>query len=125
MPDSAKQKRPSLSPFYSGVFHFICRASTIDDNGVVLSACRYLDLSVENIELPLVLGSRHMAEASISRQTDGVAIAVSESSIVRIFIDGQIVSEIIPEIWLLKRYSTHLEGPYLKRNFDEMAVLDK
>jgi S1-C subfamily serine protease len=37
MPDSAKQKRPSLSPCYSTVFHFICRASTIDDNGVVIT----------------------------------------------------------------------------------------
>ncbi|MDH3391490.1 MAG: diadenylate cyclase [Desulfobulbaceae bacterium] len=100
-------------------------AFVVDDDGVMLSACRYLDVTVENIELPLGLGSRHMAAASISQKVDCVAIAVSESSIVRIFIGGRIVSEIIPEIWLLKRYSTHLEGPYLKRNLDEMTVLDK
>ena len=100
-------------------------AFVIDDNGVALSACRFLDVTVENVALPLGLGSRHMAAASISKHTYCVAVAVSESSIVRIFVDGKIVSEIIPEIWLLKRYSVHLEQPYSKRMFDEMTVLDK
>lgn len=100
-------------------------AFVIDDNGVALSACRFLDVTVENVVLPLGLGSRHMAAASISTHTDCVAVAVSESSIVRIFVDGKIVSEIIPEIWLLKRYSVHLQGPYSTRKLDEMTVLDK
>lgn len=100
-------------------------AFIIDDNGVVVSACRYLEVIAGDIDLSLGLGSRHMAAASISKQTGCVAVAVSESSIVRIFIDGNMVSEIIPEIWLFKRYSTHLEGPYSKRSFNEMTVLDK
>lgn len=100
-------------------------AFVVDKDGVVLSACRYLDVAVEDVLLPLGLGSRHMAAASISKHTRCVAVAVSESSIVRIFFDGKMVSEIIPEIWLLKRYSIHLEGPYSQRNFDEMTVLDK
>ena len=100
-------------------------AFVVDNVGIVLSACRFLDVLVEGITLPLGLGSRHMAAASISKQTNCVAVAVSESSIVRIFINGVIVSEIIPEIWLLKKYSVHLEKPYTTRKFDEMTVLDK
>ena len=100
-------------------------AFIVDKKGIVLSACRYLDVTVEDILLPLGLGSRHMAAASISKQANCVAVAVSESSIVRIFIDGKMVSEIIPEIWLLERYSIHLEGPYSKRNCNDMTVLDK
>jgi DNA integrity scanning protein DisA with diadenylate cyclase activity len=100
-------------------------AFVVDDDGVVLSACRYLDVSVEDVVLPLGLGSRHMAAASISKQTGCVSVAVSESSVVRIFIEGEIVSEIIPEIWLLKRHGVLLEGAYRKRNIDDITVLDK
>lgn len=100
-------------------------AFVVDDHGVFVSACRYLDVIVEDIDLSLGLGSRHMAAASISKQTNCVAVAVSESSIVRIFIDGKMVSEIIPEIWLFNRYSTHLEGSYSKRSCNDMTVLDK
>lgn len=99
-------------------------AFVVDDNGVILSGCRYLDVTAEDVLLPLGLGSRHMAAASISKQTECIAVAVSESSIVRIFVDGKIVSEIIPEIWLFKKYSVHLEKPYSTRRFDEMTVLD-
>ncbi len=100
-------------------------AFVVDDHGVVLSGCRYLDGTVDGVSLPLGLGSRHMAAASISKKTGCVSVVVSESSIVRIFIDGKIVSEIIPEIWLLKRYGIHLEGAYRKRNVEDITVLDK
>lgn len=83
-------------------------AFIVSDDGVVVSACRYLDAFSEGINLPLGLGSRHMAAASITKQTRSVAVVVSESSIVRIIEDGKIVSEIIPELWMFKRYSAHL-----------------
>lgn len=88
-------------------------AFVVDDDGVVLSACRYLDVSVEEVVLPLGLG------VSMSKQRGCVSVAVSESSVVRIFLDGEIVSEIIPEIWLLKRHGILLEGTYKKRNIDD------
>lgn len=100
-------------------------AFVVDCDGVVLSACRYLEVAIDNISLPLGLGSRHMAAASISKNTKCVAVVVSESAIVRIFVNGEMVSEIIPEIWLLKRYSIHLEGPYSKRTLEEVTVLEK
>ncbi|MHC1725526.1 MAG: DNA integrity scanning protein DisA nucleotide-binding domain protein [Syntrophobacteraceae bacterium] len=83
-------------------------AFVVTDEGVVLSACRYLDAFSEGINLPLGLGSRHMAAASITKQTNSVAVVVSESSVVRIIDDGEIVSEIIPELWMFKRYSSHM-----------------
>lgn len=55
-------------------------AFIVSDGGVVVSAARYLDAASENLDLPLGLGSRHMAAASISRITKTVAVAVSESS---------------------------------------------
>ena len=38
-----------------------------------------------------------MATASITKETNCIAVVVSESSIVRIIDDGEIVSEITPE----------------------------
>jgi hypothetical protein len=66
-----------------------------------------------------------MAAASITNETNAVAVVVSESSIVRVFDNGEIVSEIIPEIWLLSRYSLHLEGRYSERTDDNLTVISK
>ena len=71
---------------------------------MVLAACRYLDAAASPIELPLGLGSRHIAAAHISSATGAVGIMVSESSVVRLFCHGSIIGEIIPELWMLKRY---------------------
>ena len=76
----------------------------VTDRGVVRSASRYFNSSSEGIELPLGLGSRHMAAASISRETGAVSVAVSESSVVRVFDEGEILSEIIPELWMIRRH---------------------
>ncbi len=85
-------------------------AFVVSDEGVVLSAARYIDAVSDHIRLPLGLGSRHVAAASVSRRTDAVAVAVSESSTVRMFDDGEVVSEIVPELWLLGRYGSYLDG---------------
>lgn len=44
-------------------------AFVISDEGIVISACRYLDATVSDIDLSLGLGSRHFAAASISKVT--------------------------------------------------------
>jgi DNA integrity scanning protein DisA with diadenylate cyclase activity len=100
-------------------------AFIVTDEGVVLSAARYMDASSEGIELPLGLGSRHMAAASITKHTNAIAVVVSETSIVRVFDDGEIVAEIIPELWLLRRHGLHLKGPYSARVGEGMAVASK
>ena len=81
-------------------------AFVVSDEGVVLSACRYLDTSSRGIKLPLGLGSRHMAAASITRQTGAMAVVVSESSVVRVFDAGAIVAEIIPEFWMMSQFES-------------------
>lgn len=48
----------------------------------------------QRIELPLGLGARHVAAASISKRLGVIAIAVSEEGIVRVFCDGRIVATV-------------------------------
>jgi DNA integrity scanning protein DisA with diadenylate cyclase activity len=83
-------------------------AFVISETGIVAAACRYLDASVEQIDLPLGFGSRHVAAASISQRLGVIAIVVSESGVVRVFHAGQIEATLIPELWLLDRHHTQL-----------------
>ena len=83
-------------------------AFVISQSGAVVAACRYLDASVEQIDLPLGLGSRHLAAASISQRLGVVAIVVSESGVVRVFHGGSIEATLIPELWLLDRHRAQL-----------------
>jgi DNA integrity scanning protein DisA with diadenylate cyclase activity len=100
-------------------------AFIVSDEAVVISATRYIDASSEGINLPLGLGSRHMAAASITNHTKSIAVVVSESAVVRIFDNGEIISEIIPELWLFRRHGLHLEGPLSMRSSDEITVASK
>ncbi len=95
-------------------------AFVVSDEGVVVSAARYLDAVSESLDVPLGLGSRHMAAASMSKQTGAVSVAVSESSVVRMFDDGELVSEIIPEIWLLGGYGP--DGSFGRDTRTEITV---
>ena len=79
-------------------------AFVVSADGIVRTAARYLDAPSAGVDVPLGLGSRHMAAASITRATEAVAVVVSESAVVRIFEGGAITSEIIPELWLMARY---------------------
>jgi hypothetical protein len=87
---------------------------------MVISAARYINASSRRIELPLGLGSRHVAAASISRDTQAVAVVVSESSVVRIFDNGRLISEIIPEIRLFSKESFKITGPRKERKVAEI-----
>lgn len=100
-------------------------AFIVSDSGIFLSACRYIDTWTEGIRLPLGLGSRHMAAASITKRTNAVAVVVSESSIVRVFDNGEIVAEILPELWLIQNYSLHLSKPYSTRTDQQLTVISK
>jgi diadenylate cyclase len=90
-------------------------AFVVSDEGVVLSAARYIDAVSNHLELPLGLGSRHVAAASVSSRTDAVAVVVSESSTVRMFDDGELVAEIVPELWLLEGYGSYLDRSSIGR----------
>ncbi len=85
-------------------------AFVVSGEGVVLSAARYIDTTSDHLEVPLGLGSRHMAAASVSWRTGAVAVAVSESSMVRVFDDGEMIAEIMPELWMLDRHGGSLHA---------------
>lgn len=97
-------------------------AFVVSHAGFVVSACRYLDASASDLDLPLGLGSRHIAAANISAVTKAVGIVVSESAVVRLFCHGKLVGEIIPELWMIDR-TAQLRGPVKKETFGDFAVL--
>jgi len=73
-------------------------AFVISDSGKIVSAYRYLEGDGEGIDIPRGLGTRHMAAAAISRDTNGVSVVLSESdNMVRIFRGGDLVLELDPE----------------------------
>lgn len=88
-------------------------AFVVSGEGIVLSAARYVDAVSDHLNVPLGLGGRHMAAASITKNTGAVAIVVSESSMVRVFDDGELIAEIMPELWMLDRFGddAHLHDP--------------
>jgi diadenylate cyclase len=98
-------------------------AFVVSGEGIVIAACRYLDAAATAIDLPLGLGSRHIAAAHISSATRAVGIVVSESAVVRLFCHGALIGEIIPELWMLKRYEFQASGPLVKETAGDLAVI--
>jgi diadenylate cyclase len=98
-------------------------AFVVSADGIILSAARYINADSTRINLPLGLGARHMVAAAITQATRSVAVVVSESSVVRIFHQGKMVAEIIPEIWMLGRESIPLEEPYVERKTAGLRIL--
>lgn len=106
-------------------FALLDGAFVVTNDGVALSGARYLGANAVDVELPLGLGSRHRAAAAVTAVTDAVAVVVSESAVVRLLDDGELVAEIIPELWILDRYSSHLEAPVLTRQDEQVTVLSR
>jgi diadenylate cyclase len=100
-------------------------AFVISDEGVVVAACRYLDTITSDIDLSLGLGSRHFAAASISKVTKAIGVVVSESALVRVFADGALIAEVLPELWLLSRRNVQLHTPFSEEHIRDLAVLVK
>jgi diadenylate cyclase len=72
-------------------------AIVVSAEGIVEASARYIDAPADNITLPKGLGARHWAAAAISRKTNAVAVAVSESNgTVRIFQNGEVTLRIEP-----------------------------
>jgi DNA integrity scanning protein DisA with diadenylate cyclase activity len=98
-------------------------AFVVSSAGVVIAACRYLDAAASPVEVPLGLGSRHIAAAHISSATSAIGIVVSESAVVRLFCHGALIGEIIPELWMMKRYDFQNDGSTVKETVGDLAVL--
>jgi diadenylate cyclase len=75
-------------------------AFVMREDGVVVAAGRYLNFAKgRDVDVPLGLGARHMAAAGISRDTDAIAIVVSQTSgSVRAFRKGKVALELAPRI---------------------------
>jgi DNA integrity scanning protein DisA with diadenylate cyclase activity len=75
-------------------------AFIVREDGVVVAAGRYLNFDEEkDLDVPLGLGARHMAAAGISRDTDAIAIVVSQTSgSVRVFRRGKAALELAPRM---------------------------
>jgi len=91
----------------------------VDEDGTVCHGARYFDTRSAGVSLPLGLGSRHMAAASVTRDTKAVAVVVSESAVVRLFHAGAMVNEITPELWLLRRHGL------LKDDSEDRTVVEQ
>ncbi|PSP84619.1 hypothetical protein BRC83_05170 [Halobacteriales archaeon QS_1_68_17] len=73
-------------------------AFVISDSGKIVSAYRYLEPSAEGVDIPKGLGARHMAAGAVTRDTNAVAVVLSESDgMVRAFKGGELVLELDPE----------------------------
>lgn len=94
-------------------------AFIVSGEGVVISAARYLEAPTDGVVLPLGLGARHMAAAAMSLHTRAVVIVVSTSSIVRVFDDGEIVGEVLPELWVIGRESIYIPHPQIEESREE------
>jgi DNA integrity scanning protein DisA with diadenylate cyclase activity len=76
-------------------FSVLDGAFVIREDGVVLSAGRYLSATDEEVTVPLGLGARHAAAAGITAGTACLALVVSQTSgAVRLFKGGEILLEL-------------------------------
>ncbi len=74
-------------------------AFIIREDGVVLAAGRYLLTMSRDVKLPMGLGARHSAAASMSAESRAIAITVSQTTgTVRVFREGEIVLELRQKI---------------------------
>ena len=79
-------------------------AFLVDDDGTFAAAGRYVEIDVGSpAHFRPGLGTRHAAAASISTTTTAIGIVVSQSSIVRVFANGEVGAEIVPELFLMSR----------------------
>jgi DNA integrity scanning protein DisA with diadenylate cyclase activity len=100
-------------------------AFVVSDAGVVLSAARYVNAAHDSLDLPLGLGSRHVAAASITSKTEAVAVVVSESSMVRMFDDGALVAEVVPELYMLGHYGSKIGGRTYQRRGGNLTIVGR
>jgi diadenylate cyclase len=91
-------------------------AFVLDNGGTFVSAGRFIDVDVNAAENFFPgLGTRHAAAASISRTTKAIAVAVSQSSVVRVFARGELRAEIIPELFLMSRERLYTQGAEIRQ----------
>ena len=77
-------------------------AFVISDAGKIVSAYQYLEPSIDTLDIPKGLGTRHNAAAAITDETEAVTIVLSEGdSRVRGFKNGDLIFNIDPNQLLI------------------------
>lgn len=74
-------------------FSQIDGAFVVRENGLIEAAGRYIEVK-NPVPLPSGLGGRHLASAAATKETRAIAITVSETGVIRIFKDGEILMRI-------------------------------
>ncbi|MCL2142629.1 MAG: diadenylate cyclase [Methanimicrococcus sp.] len=75
----------------------------LSGTGKILAAGRYLDVDTRDIEIDKGLGTRHLSCATITRDTNAVAVVISESGgTIRIYMDGKEIMFIEPSVSLIE-----------------------
>lgn len=70
----------------------------LSGTGKVLSAGRYLDVDTRDIPIEKGFGTRHLSSASITRDTNAIAVAISESGgTIRVYMDGKEIIFVEPD----------------------------
>jgi DNA integrity scanning protein DisA with diadenylate cyclase activity len=94
----SEEERDLLSPEVRRALHAFAvldGAFVLRHDGVVLAAGRYLNFEKKDVHVPLGLGARHMAAAGVTRNTEAIAIVVSQTSgAIRVFRHGRVVLEL-------------------------------
>lgn len=87
-------------------------AFIVSSDGVVEAAGRILDAPADGLTLSKGLGSRHWAAAAISKNTNSIAVAVSESTgTVRLFNNGVVALRIEPMARAMKWQDFDVDSP--------------
>ncbi len=66
----------------------------VREDGIIEAAGRYLEVSGRDLRIKKGLGGRHLACASITRETEAIAVVVSESGDIKVYKDGEEILEI-------------------------------
>ncbi len=74
-------------------FSQIDGAFVIREKGLIEAAGRYIEVK-QPVSLPSGLGGRHLAAAAVTKETKAIAVVVSETGVVRVFKDGEILLRI-------------------------------
>lgn len=74
-------------------FSQIDGAIAVREDGIVEAAGLYIEVK-QPLSLPSGLGGRHLAAAAATKETKAIGIVVSETGVIRVFKDGEIILRI-------------------------------
>jgi DNA integrity scanning protein DisA with diadenylate cyclase activity len=74
-------------------FSQIDGAFIVRETGIIEAAGRFIEVK-DPVSLPSGFGGRHLAAAHVTKETKAIAITVSETGVIRVFKDGEILMRI-------------------------------